>query len=116
MDFVGGLHDDAIEEDGDFGRGDDDAVFGNGGLEDDVVALPFALGGGGVDEGRSLAIDGSGLSVGIGDVGVAFSDLDFVFAHEEDAGVATALTHDFAVGGDFVFDVDLAIAEFFFGD
>lgn len=115
LDFVRSLHDDAVEEDGDFGRGDDFAVFGNGRFEDDVVALPFALGGGGIDEGWRLSVDGAGLAVGVGDVGVAFSDLDFVFAHEEDAGVSAFLSHHFAVGGDSVFDMNLAVSKMFFG-
>ena len=110
------MHDDAIEEDRDLGGGDHFAVLGDGSFEDDVVALPFALRGGGVHEGWELAVDGTGLAVGVGDVGVAFADLDFVFAHQEDAGVAAFLAINFAVSGDAVFDVDLAVTEFFFGD
>ena len=114
LQVLGCLHDDAVEEDRDLRGGDHFAVFGDGGFEDDVVALPFALRGSGIDEGWELSVDGTGLAIGVGLVGVAFHHLDFVFAHEKDAGVAAALSVDFAVGGDAVFDVKLTVAEFFF--
>ena len=115
LQVFGGLHDDAVEEDGDLGGSDDFAVFGDGGFEDDVVALPLTLRGGGVHEGRELAVDGTSLTVGVGDVGVAFSYLDFVFAHHEDPGVAAGLAVDFAICRDAKFEMELAVAELLFG-
>ena len=109
------LNDDAIEENRDLRRGDDFSVFGNGGFKNDVVALPFTLRRGGINEGRILTIHGSGLPVGVGLVGVAFEDLDFVFPHEEDSRVTTTLAFDFTISGDAVFEMNLAVAEFLLG-
>ncbi len=62
-----------------------------------------------------LAVHGAGLSVGVGDIGVAFLNLDFILLHQEDAAISSFLSVDFTVGWDSPFDVELAIAEALFG-
>ena len=109
------LDDDAVVDDGDFGGGFYGCAIIDGRLEEDVVAVPFALGGGGVDEGWELAVEGAGLAVWVGFVVVALEDLDFVEAHEEAAAVAAGLALDFAACGDEPLEMDLDGAEFFLG-
>jgi len=62
-----------------------------------------------------LAVDGSGLAIGVGFVVVGIEDLNFVIAHQEDTAVTAFLA--FAVGrrGLGEFDVELAITEGSFG-
>ena len=81
LQFFGCVNDYAIEKNGDLSGSDDFAIFGNGSFKDDVVALPFPLFGRGIDEGWKLSVECAGLTVGVGDVSMAFHDLDFVFAH-----------------------------------
>lgn len=68
FDFEVVLHEYTVVEDGDGGGFDDLAIFEDGAVEDDVVGLPFAGFASGVDEWWVLAVDGTGLSVGVGAV------------------------------------------------
>ena len=89
------------------------SIFGSG--EEDIVALPFSLRSGGIDHGWSLAVEGAGLTVGVGDIGVAFLDLHLVFIHQEDTAVSSLLILNFTTSGDFPLDVELAVAKALFG-
>lgn len=59
------VDEDAVVDDGCAGGCLEYAVFEDGGVEDDVEALPLAWGSAGVYEGRGLAVDGGGLAVGV---------------------------------------------------
>src|SRR5438034_10141120 len=61
-------------------------------MEDDVIRLPLARRPGGVDERRVLAVDRTGLPVGIGVVLIGIEDLELVPPHQKDPAVATLLT------------------------
>ena len=109
------VDDDAVVDDGDkcwahqFAFG----IFWSG--KNDVITLPFSLCSGGIHHWGSLPVEGSGLAVGVGDIGMAFLDLDFVFIHEEDAAVAAFLVFYFAASWNLPLDVELAIAKALFG-
>ena len=105
------LNENAILEDSDGGRFYYFVAVKFGGVEDYVVALPLSRGAAGVDDGRFLAVDGSGLPIGVGFIVVGIEYLDFVFAHQEDAAVAATLTStgDFFRG--YPLDMKLTTAE-----
>ena len=81
-----------------------------------VVAVPFARRSHDVDHRGRLFVDRARLAVEVGFVVIRIEYLNFVDAHQKQAAVATALA--LAVGrcGSRPFDVDLAVAEFWFAD
>ncbi len=95
------LNEYAVEDGSHAGGRFEGAVFVEAwGDEDDVVGLPFAGLASGVGEWRVLLVDGTELSVDVGIVLIRIEYLDFVLAHEVDAGVAAVLAVvTFGVGG-----------------
>src|SRR5678816_2119265 len=84
-------------------------------LKHDVVALPFAGLAGCIDEGWPLSVNRAGLSVGVGEVVGRVEHLNFVSALQKDAAVASVLTVAADLSRRSPFDVQLDIAELFFG-
>ena len=115
FEWRGVLDKDSVAENGDVAGVDDLSVFENGATEDDVVDLKLTGLAEGVGEGRIDAVDGAGETVGVGGVVVIIEDLDLGESHEEYATVAAALAVAFDLGGGGPLDVELAVAEFFFG-
>lgn len=92
------LDEDAVVKDGDTSKMDEFSVLIEfGGMENDIVALPFARLTRSVDERRILAVNGRGLAIGISFIVVGIEDLNFVDAHQENATVAAILV--LALGG-----------------
>ena len=81
-------------------------VFWSG--EGDVVALPLTLWSGWVYQWGELTINSACLTISVGDVSVAFLDLDFIVLHEENAAITTCLSVHFPASWDLPFEVDLA--------
>jgi len=84
-------------------------------MENDVIDLPLSGGARRVHQGRELAVDCGGLPVGIGLAFVGIEDLHFVEAVQEDATVAAVLILTLRRLRFGEFDVELAVAEGFFG-
>src|SRR5260370_32466565 len=62
------VHEDVVHEDGEIGWPGELFALEAWGFEDDVVGLPLPRGTRGVGERRPLAIDGAGLSIGVGGI------------------------------------------------
>ena len=116
------LHQDAVEEDGDVGRGLQAAVGVEGGRgPGDIVGLPFAGLAVRVGERDGLLVDAAGLSVDVGLVVEVVEDLEFVSGvagaggGEKDSAVAAGLSGAGDAFGDSPLDVELIVLEAAFG-
>ena len=106
------LHDHPVVQHGDEGGSGDFALIIHAGRgEEDVVGLPFSRRPTGVDHGRGLLVERTGLAVEVGLVLIAVENLHFVAAHQVDATVAASLSLAHDLGGRGPFQVQLAVAE-----
>ncbi len=110
------LHHDAIVDDGDTARRSSNAVNAptRGGV-DDVVGLPFAGRAAGIHKWYRLFVNRGSLPIWIGCIVETIEHLHFVAALQEDAAVASALALSLYHGRCPPFDVQLAVAKYFFG-
>ena len=106
------LHDHPVVQHGDEGGSGDFALIIHAGRgEEDVVGLPFSRRPTGVDHGRGLLVERTGLAVEVGLVLIAVENLHFVAAHQVDATVAASLPLAHDLGGRGPFEVQLAVTE-----
>ena len=106
---------DAVQEYGEISGLYKFLAFEFGRLEDDVVVVPLAGLVDGVHQRGPLAVDGSGLAVGVGGVLIRVEDLQFVAALENDSAIAAVLADAVDLGRSRPFQVQLNIAKGFLG-